>query len=258
VELKESHRFRGEGGIGLLASCIKVGDASGALSLLKGGDPEIALLTISRSNANELEDMLARRNEPLWSANGPAAAWKKLAEFRVLCAHRKGFWGVETWNERLSRRARQLQSRSRGNGRVDPILLTQNSGELPLYNGDLGILWQEAEQTRVWFGSGAGELSCYGLSRLPEHEPAYVMSVHKCQGSEVDEAFILLPEVGSPLLTRELLYTAVTRARHRCVVVGTEEAISTAISSSVQRRSGLARAIADATVARRNGAAGLP
>ncbi|MGE5787083.1 MAG: exodeoxyribonuclease V subunit alpha [Myxococcales bacterium] len=246
VELTESHRFRSGGGIGLLAKSINAGDVRGTLDVLLRGDPGVSFVPGSRQALQRTEERIADANLALCDASDPKLALKQLDRFRVLCAHRKGRYGVETWNERVGRRVRAMQLARRGI-RVEPILVTQNSADGRLRNGDLGILWRDSTGGHVYFRSTLTEVQAVGLSRLTAYEPAFVMSIHKSQGSEADEILVILPEADSPLLTRELLYTAVTRARTRCTIVGTREAIEVAVSRRVERKSGLAEAIVEAT-----------
>jgi len=243
VEFTVSHRFRHDGGIGLLAQSIKRGDVSAALNVLSTGDAQVRFIEVSEQSLNRVEEHIVRANATLLASTSPTEALAQLGRFRVLCAHRKGRFGVETWNERLRRRVAQASGRGWPRTEVEPILITENAPDVTLHNGDLGIVWREPSRTRAWFVLPDGRATELGLSRLPRHEPAFAMSVHKSQGSEVDEVLVLLPEAGSALLTRELLYTAVTRARRHCTLVGTRAAIEQAILRKVERRSGLGDAI---------------
>jgi exodeoxyribonuclease V alpha subunit len=253
VELTQSHRFREDGGIGLLARCIKIGDVLGAMAVLDAEDPEVGFVELPRTDIADVEGLIVRGSKSLWMAGNASDALAELERFRVLCAHRKGRYGVETWNQRIGRLASQVQSQGRLRVEVEPILVMQNAPDASLHNGDLGIIWREPEATRAFFGLADGKTIGFGLSRLPRHEPAHVMSIHKCQGSEVDEVVVLLPDADSPLLSRELLYTAVTRARKRCTLVGTREAVQLAVARRLERRSGLAAALARATHERATG-----
>lgn len=246
VELSESHRFRSDGGIGLLARHINQGDVAGTLRVLESGDSEIQFVDQSLHAMDKVLNQISESCGAFWLAQSPAVALDLIEHCRVLCAHRKGGSGVEAWNERLGRCARALQARISTVGRVEPILLTQNSVDSSLRNGDLGVVWRSPEGARAWFVLPNGERRPFGLSTIQAYEPAYAMSIHKSQGSESDEVFVILPDAGSPLLTRELLYTAVTRARRRCVISATREAVRAAVARPVERRSGLAEAILEA------------
>jgi exodeoxyribonuclease V alpha subunit len=120
-----------------------------------------------------------------------------------------------------------------------PLLVTENDYELRLYNGDTGVVVQsDPEHTSAAF-ERAGEIVELRPSRLAAVETAYAMTIHKSQGSQFDTAAVLLPAEGSRILTRELLYTAVTRARTELIVVGTEETVRWAVERPVARASGL-------------------
>ena len=163
-------------------------------------------------------------------------------DFGVLCAHRKGPLGVETVNQRLGaalERAGVIQRSARWYaGR--PVLVTANDHQLKLYNGDVGLVLKAQDGSlRVFFAAGAGQVRSLSPSQLPAHETVYAMSIHKSQGSEFTEVAIVLPRADSPLLTRELLYTAVTRARERAVLYGDRESVQAGARSPVARASGL-------------------
>ena len=152
-------------------------------------------------------------------AGDGAAAIAALARFRVLCAHRRGPYGVSTWTARIEGwLADAIEDFGTGGdwyvGR--PLLVTENDYALGLYNGDTGVVLAD--------GSAAferqGELLHVSPTRLAAVDTVYAMTVHKSQGSQFDTAAVLLPDAASPLLTRELLYTAVTRAQRELVVVG--------------------------------------
>jgi len=118
----------------------------------------------------------------------------------------------------------------------------RNDYHLDLFNGDSGVVWPDPEagqQLRVYFPGAEGELKRFHPLRIPEHETLYAMTVHKSQGSEFDELLLILPDRDVPVLTRELIYTAVTRARHKVTIWGPEEILRAAISRRTERASGL-------------------
>lgn len=169
------------------------------------------------------------------------AALAELGRVQVLCAHRKGAFGVGAVN------------RAFGDGlgveRVDapfdrrPVLITRNAPALGLYNGDVGVtVVSEGSRFRVCFAGPEG-IRTVASGRLPAHETVFGMTIHKSQGSEYDEVVVVLPEASSPILTRELLYTAVTRARRRVTLLGSDEVIRSAIGTPLRRSSGLRSAL---------------
>jgi len=108
-----------------------------------------------------------------------------------------------------------------------------------VFNGDVGICLRVDGELRVCFEDGEGALRSIAPARLPEHEPVYAMTVHKSQGSEFDEAVLLLPETISPVLSRALVYTAITRAKSRAEIWGGQDILSAAIKNAPERSSGL-------------------
>jgi exodeoxyribonuclease V alpha subunit len=120
-----------------------------------------------------------------------------------------------------------------------PIMITQNDYRQQLFNGDIGVILRDADgQLKACFYFGEG-LRWIGLNRLPSHETVFAMTVHKSQGSEFEAISILLPEEISPILNRELLYTAITRAKKTLNVLATEPVLRHTIHSRHQRESGL-------------------
>src|SRR5690606_3307134 len=159
-----------------------------------------------------------------------------------LCAHRKGPLGVERVNQRLLgalEREAIVSARSEWY-RGRPILITQNDHQLKLYNGDVGLIWPDGDGTlRAFFPAGGGQTRALSTARLAPHETVYAMSVHKSQGSEFQEVAVVLPRPEAPLLTGELLYPAVTRARKRAVLYGDLESVRAGVARPVARASGL-------------------
>ena len=119
-----------------------------------------------------------------------------------------------------------------------PVLVTENNAGQKLFNGDYGITWQQGNALRIYFPGDNG-VRAIAPSRLPRHETFYAMTVHKSQGSEYDSVIVILPEDDNPLLTRELLYTAVTRAKKRVTVIANTQQLVNAISRRSQRQSGI-------------------
>jgi exodeoxyribonuclease V alpha subunit len=120
-----------------------------------------------------------------------------------------------------------------------PVMVTRNDYGLKLFNGDVGICLLKAGELRVCFEDADGRIRSLAPGRLPEHETAYAMTVHKSQGSEFDEVVFLLPEPESPILNRPLIYTAITRAKRRAEIWGSEQALTAGIRKLPERTSGL-------------------
>ncbi len=169
-------------------------------------------------------------------------ATRLLGRHRLLCAHREGPFGVAGWNRRVEHMVGEAMHRTHYDewysGR--PVMITANDQGLKLSNGDLGVTVRtEDDKLKVAVRSG-GQLKLFAPTRLSGVETVYAMTVHKSQGSEADHVTVILPPADSPLLTRELFYTAVTRARKSVTIIGSEEELRAAMGREVQRASGLA------------------
>ncbi|WP_077742305.1 exodeoxyribonuclease V subunit alpha [Mycolicibacterium boenickei] len=238
--LQTSHRF-GES-IGALASAIRAGDASGAVEVLAAGGEHVEW--VSSDPAERLREVLVPHALALRQAailGDARAALAILDEHRLLCAHRRGPFGVAQWNRQVQRWLAEATGEpmwaSWYVGR--PILVTANDYGLKLYNGDTGVTVATPDGLRAIVGGTAGGSASFATGRLTEVETMHAMTIHKSQGSQADEVTVLLPPEDSRLLTRELFYTAVTRAKTRVRVVGSEAEIRAAISRQAVRATGL-------------------
>lgn len=245
--LTHSHRFAADSGIGELARRINTGDARGTLSLLQEGrsdlhwqaepTPQALLKRIEEGYANYLE--VAQNGEP-------ANAFAAFNQFRLLTAQREGEYGVAGLNEALEARYQRrfkLGARERWYaGRA--VMVQSNDYALGLFNGDIGICLQGEQGLRVWFETEDGHRS-FSTTRLPSHETAFAMTVHKSQGSEFTEVLLVLPEHSSPLLTRSLFYTGITRAKQKVEIWALAPRISEAVSTRAERAAGLAQRLAN-------------
>jgi len=247
VVLERVHRFGGA--IAELATAIRLGDDDRVLALLR--DSPAGVQWIETDVADEAglapvrEGALAGARAVIEAARAGSApeALTALRGFRILCAHRRGRYGVSTWTARMeSWLEAELEDFAADDrwyvGR--PLLVTQNDYELGLNNGDTGVVVRSDARVVAAFERGAGVVQ-FSPTRLSAVDTVYAMTIHKSQGSQFDAAAVLLPEPGSRLLTRELLYTAATRARRRLILAGTEEAVRAAVRRPVARASGLRR-----------------
>lgn len=243
--LHTSHRF-GET-IGQLAEAIRGGDGDAVLDLLRAGGEHIDYVE-TEDAAPRLRDVLLPHALAVRSAavqGRAAAALAALDSHRLLCAHREGLHGVRHWNRQIERWLTEETGEALWTnwyvGR--PVLVTANDYGLKLYNGDTGVALLDGETLRVAIGSTAG-LVDFATSRLAEVETMHAMTIHKSQGSQADEVTVLLPTEDSRLLTRELFYTAVTRAKRKVRVVGTEAGVRAALDRRVVRATGLRQRLA--------------
>ena len=177
----------------------------------------------------------------LANAGDVDGAIQALTEVAVVCATKRGPNGVSQWSRRIELALDERYPGLRWDtewypGR--PVMITRNDYNLDLYNGDIGVAVATVDGLRAVFERG--EVRTFPLSHLPEHQTVHAMTIHKSQGSQFDQVVVVLPDEESRLLTRELLYTAVTRARRRVWVVSPENVVRRAVSRSVQRASGLA------------------
>ncbi|HEX4336553.1 MAG TPA: exodeoxyribonuclease V subunit alpha [Polyangiaceae bacterium] len=240
ITLTESHRFSSTSALGELAFAIKRGDADTVMRLLTASG-EVTLMEPASDRApnRELLPLVVRGFAELAASTSAEAALLALERFRVLCAHRRGPFGVEELNRQIG----DALARSSPGRLVQPIIVNRNDSAVGLFNGDVGVLIREGTEGARAVFPGEDRVRRLSPSRLPPHEAAFAMSVHKSQGSEMDDVVVLLPPPGSPLLTRELFYTAVTRARRRVVVHGSAAAVREATSRPAARASGLADAL---------------
>ena len=180
------------------------------------------------------------------SFDDTAAILEKFAQYRLLCAVREGQFGVSGLNKQIELLLAQKKFIHLKNGEAwyvgRPIMILRNSISLGLYNGDIGITLRaqhDHSKLRVYFPLADGSIKGFSPFRLPEHETAYAMTIHKSQGSEFDHVNIILPTDYSPLLNRSLLYTAITRAKKTVSISAADQILQQAIKSQTQRHSGL-------------------
>ena len=238
--LRTSHRF-GES-IGRLAEAIRVGDAECALALLGAGGEHIEFVTDEDPTAylrKVLVPQALRVRQAAAIGDAPVAL-ARLDQHRMLCAHRDGPYGVRHWNRQVERWLTEETGEpvwsSWYTGR--PLLVTANDYGLRLFNGDTGVAVLRDGALRAAIASAGGPLD-FATSRLADVETMHAMTIHKSQGSQAGEVTVLLPSEDSRLLSRELLYTAVTRARTKIRVVGSEAGVRAALARRAVRATGL-------------------
>jgi exodeoxyribonuclease V alpha subunit len=242
------HVYRYGEGIDALASAVRAGDEDGALAALSAGYRDVTWIPVDAGNPVTLDALASVRDGAVAAAQDvidaaeagrDSDAIAALGAFRVLCAHRRGGHGVAVWTARIE----NWLGGDLGRGRWypgRPLLINENDYGLRLYNGDTGVVVATGDGRVAAAFERRGEPVRFAPSRLSAVETVYAMTVHKSQGSQFGTAAVLLPDPTSQILTRELLYTAVTRAREHLILAGTEEAIRAAVSRPVARASGLA------------------
>lgn len=251
VVLKKNYRFRREGGIGALAALVNGGDGAGALEILRtsGNDGLAWRVTPRREEfANALAGLVVDGYGPCLRASSAEEALRFFDRFRLLCALRQGPWGVVGINalvERILAGRGLIDPRERWY-RGRPVMITANDYTLKLFNGDIGVVFPDpasGNKLQVHFPAPEGGVRPVSPLRLPAHETVYAMTIHKSQGSEFDRVLMLLPSHDTEVMTRELVYTGITRAREGVEIWGNEELFLAAVKRRTRRSSGLREAL---------------
>lgn len=246
--LQRSYRFGADTAIGRLAAAVNRGDGDAALALLRSEPSgQLAWRTVgARGIGAALEPVLDALADYVESARrgAPEEAFRRFNAFGVLCAHRGGLCGALTVN-------RLIEAGLEARHRIDPrrawypgrpVMVMRNDYGVQLFNGDVGIALPDPDadgQIRVFFPLQAGGMRRISPARLPEHETVYAMTIHKAQGSEFERVLMILPDELSPIMSRELVYTGITRARSRVEIWGTEEVLVRSVERRLERASAL-------------------
>ncbi|HEX4430140.1 MAG TPA: exodeoxyribonuclease V subunit alpha [Frankiaceae bacterium] len=254
VVLGRSWRFTGR--IAELAAAIQAGDADSAVAILRTPAEDVSFIETDAVAAGStpvagggvlggLRDEVvgaARRLIAAAAKGDAASALTHLSEHRLLCAHRHGPYGADRWGQELERWIDGALNVHRSAGEWypgRPLLVTANDYEVKLFNGDTGVIVSDGEgSVTAAFGRPAAPM-LVRPARLGAVQTMQAMTVHRSQGSQFQRISVLLPAEGSPLLTRQLLYTAVTRAERHVRVIGSEAAVRAAVSTPITRASGL-------------------
>ena len=244
-----THTWRFGGAIDQLAKAIRASDPDAVVDVLRSGASDVVFADV------DVEPVRAAGLEPLAEqvrrsgvATRKAAivgdvpgALAALDRHRLLCAHRRGPFGVARWSSEVERWLSETEPGYAEDGEWylgRPLLVTANDYELGLFNGDTGVVVDTPDGPRVAFATGT-QPTLFAPVRLDAVQTVHAMTVHRAQGSQFDCVSFIVPPPDSPLLTRELLYTAVTRATQRVQVFGSEEAIRRAVLRPANRASGL-------------------
>ncbi|CAI0824802.1 exodeoxyribonuclease V subunit alpha [Serratia fonticola] len=250
--LRKSYRFDAKSGIGQLALAVNAGDSKRALAALNGSYSDVEGYPLAETEDYQrlLDSCVAGYRDYLQlvaEGAGAVTILDAFGRFQLLCALREGPFGVAGLNERIESGLQCAGLIRRNPGPAGrwylgrPVMIGRNDSALGLFNGDIGIaLPGEGGELRVHFQLPDGSIKSVQPSRLPAHETAYAMTVHKSQGSEFDHTALVLPNHFLPVLTRELVYTAITRARQRLSLYAVDKVLVSAIRTPTQRRSGLA------------------
>ncbi|EPI2805145.1 exodeoxyribonuclease V subunit alpha [Vibrio vulnificus] len=261
--LQKSYRFDARSGIGQLAKAINAGSVAALESVWQREFSDIARHPLDANHYNQmLQTLVSEYSQYLGrlspqtldletglresSAAKAKAGLDLFNRCRLLCAVREGNFGVSGLNSRIekalaARNLIKVKDEVWYHGR--PVMVTRNDYALGLYNGDIGLcMWDESDEEprlKVYFELADGSMKAVLPSRVPEHETAYAMTIHKSQGSEFDFTLMILPADFSPILTRELIYTGITRAKKRLVLYADLQVLKRGMKIKTQRASGL-------------------
>ncbi len=255
VRLARSYRFSSEQGIGKLSQLVNQGEGREAYRYLTES-PDVNDSSAESDNGivrwretpnptalpGVIKDFVLPHFNDLLNAPTVNEAFDIFDQFMILCAMRKGPYGVEEVNRTIERLlvSQNLIKKGEDWYQGKPILLTSNDYQLDLYNGDIGLAFQDKDSgnLKIHFKSEKG-FKKYSPFRLHQYETAFALTVHKSQGSEYKKVMLLLPPEENPVLTKELIYTGITRARSEVLIMGEESSFIQSVASPIQRFSGL-------------------
>lgn len=246
VELKRSYRFEKQQGIGALSQAVNAGDSNRAFEILNDETfPDVVWHDLASESLSQTALAGFYQNVNL---ENPETAFSALDKTRILCAVREGRQGVNFINSQIEKniRSKFKVSASEQWFAGQPIIVTQNDYSLNLFNGDVGVILPDLQKNRELFAYfRTGDISVKALrpARIQSCESAYAMTVHKSQGSEFENVILILPDKNLALLTRELIYTAITRASKKVEIWGIEPVFHAAVKREIKRVSGLRDAL---------------
>ncbi len=249
VVLRRVHRYGGD--VAVLAEAVQRGDVDGVMEVLREGGGNVRWIDVDLGSASAMSRLATVRDAVIEAGRrvtGAAAvgdsrsALDGLRAMRILCAHRHGPYGVAAWTDQVERWLTAAIDGYGTGGRWyvgRPLLVTENDYGLRLFNGDTGVVVAKEDGGVSAVFERRGELVQVSTARLQAVDTVHAMTIHKSQGSQFDAVAVLLPDASSPILARELLYTAITRAQGQLTVAGPEASIRAAVSRPIARASGL-------------------
>ena len=250
IQLLTNYRFGDESGIGKVSSAVNSGNGPLALMHLKDQkypDIRIEKVPARRGLKDRIKDTVIPGFRDYLIAGNPQDKIEAFGKFRILCALKEGPFGVFAVNrmiEEILRENRLIRSENIWyEGR--PVMIVENDYNLRLFNGDVGISMLDPtdQEMRVFFPDNRSGLKKIHPMRIGPHETVFAMTVHKSQGSEFENVILILPDRESPVLTRELIYTGITRSQKQVLIWGDEQIFENAVSRRVNRVSGLKDAL---------------
>jgi exodeoxyribonuclease V alpha subunit len=257
--LMHSRRFDSQGGIGKIAQAVISGQSKQSWQLLNENTANSQLSLLDDDPNIWVNTFVTQYYQPMFKQNDLSFAFNQLARFRILCATRQGISGVEHFNTLVEQSLTKKGLLSAGQNQYQgkPIMISENDYRLGLYNGDIGLLWRHANgHLMAVFENGVentvensaknnsddvhNHFKWVMISRLPSYETVYAMTIHKTQGSEFDHVAMVLPkQTDNKLLSRELLYTAITRAKSRLSISSSAGVWCHGVEAQVKRHTGL-------------------
>lgn len=235
LQLTRNHRQAAQPGLASFAADVLMADADTVIGRLRaGGYPGVAFHENTMTALPRILGETAEWHGRLAQAADVETALSMLGERVILTPLRQGPVGSETLNAEIGRRLGHAHNRQ-----AEAVMVLENVPALGLANGDTGLLWRDGNGLNACFRLSGGLLSV-PLAKLPRHEPAYALTVHKAQGSEYRHVDVLLPDADCPLLSKSLLYTAITRAKQALTVAASEHSLRAALGRDIRRMNGLA------------------
>jgi exodeoxyribonuclease V alpha subunit len=250
IQLRTNYRSGETVALNEISLAVNEGDVGKTMDLLR--QPSAALawqpLPPEKLLKAALRDAVVSHFGEVLKSATPAAALAALGKFRILCAVREGPFGTEAINrlaEEILVEAGLIAPDKIKSGSYagNPLMVTANDYALKLFNGDTGVVWPTGGASLVYFPDETGNIRTVARARLPEHESAFALTIHKSQGSEFDHVLLVLSDKPSPVLTRQLFYTGLTRARKSVRIIAPEAILRAAIATQLQRGSGLTDAL---------------
>ena len=242
VLLKKSYRFVDDAGIGLLAKACLAGDEQALNSALQ--QPEVQFLNKQKlDDRHTLTETMLKHHQAVAAAESIEQAFNIHAQFQLLCASKKGDNGTEFYNQSIQQSIpwqHSLQGEPIYHGM--PVMMQSNHYQLGLFNGDLGLLWEVDGQLYIYFQSSDSdktEMKRFLPSQIQGWQCAHAITVHKSQGSEYESVALVMPDRDSPLLSREMFYTAITRAKKQFTCLANRHEMDLAVRQETVRFSGL-------------------
>ena len=242
VELQHSYRFTEGSSIGLAAEAVNTANEHGLIQALNSGKDVVW----QQGQLSDFQSMLLQQiksnYQPLLSATSIEQAFEIFYHFQILVSGRHGDYGAESINDQIDQDflRRGLIDQS-GFYAGKPLMMRSNDYFNQVFNGDIGIIWPDVKgQLMLWFEVSDGNYKILSLAQVNSSETAYAMTVHKSQGSEFNTVWLVLPQIESPVCSREWLYTGITRVVKNLHVWGSEKSLVSALKRKTERASGLA------------------